>query len=249
MPGQEKSLIGTVVSDKMDKTVVVLVETTTRHPLYRKILRRSKRYQAHDDRLDAKPGDRVRLLATRPLSRHKRWRVAEILQRGEVAEIAPREIDSEYLGRPRERAAKDAEAKPTAAETPVADAEAEPAAEAEVPAAEAEAEPAAEAEVPAAEAEAEPAAEAEVPAAEAEPDTTAEAEAPAAEAEPDTTAEAEAPAAEAEPESTAEAETPDAKAEPDTTAEAETPDAKAEPEPAAEAETPAEEEAEEREES
>ena len=76
MPGLAKGLIGTVVSNKMSKTVVVLVETTTRHRLYHKILRRSKRYQAHDDRLEAKPGDRVRILATRPLSRHKRWRVS-----------------------------------------------------------------------------------------------------------------------------------------------------------------------------
>jgi small subunit ribosomal protein S17 len=103
MPGRRKSLTGTVVSDRMDKTVVVVVETTTRHRLYRKILRRSQRYLVHDDRLEAKPGDLVRILETRPLSRRKRWRVAEILQRGEVAEIAPREIDSEYLGRPRER--------------------------------------------------------------------------------------------------------------------------------------------------
>jgi small subunit ribosomal protein S17 len=180
MPGQWKSLTGTVVSDKMDKTVVVLVETTTRHRLYRKILKRSKRYLAHDDRLQAKPGDLVRILETRPLSRHKRWRVTEILQRGEVIEIAPREIDSEYLGRPRERAAEPP-VEPSAAEAPVA--EAEEAAPAEEPTAEAAPETAAEA--PAAEltveeqAEAEEAAPAEEPAAEAAPETAAEA--PAAE--------------------------------------------------------------------
>src|SRR3990172_7996992 len=110
MAGQRKSLTGTVVSDKMDKTVVVLVETTTRHPLYRKILKRSKRYLAHDDRLEAKPGDLVRILETRPLSRHKRWRVAEILQRGEEAEIAPQEIGAEYLEERRERQAEAAAA-------------------------------------------------------------------------------------------------------------------------------------------
>ncbi|MCH8949428.1 MAG: 30S ribosomal protein S17, partial [Chloroflexi bacterium] len=103
MPGQRKSMTGKVVSDKMDKTVVVAVESTTRHRLYHKILRRTKRYLAHDDRLDAKPGDLVRILETRPLSRNKRWRVAEILRRGEVAEIAPREIDSEYFGTKREK--------------------------------------------------------------------------------------------------------------------------------------------------
>lgn len=105
MAGQRKSLTGTVVSDKMDKTVVVVVETTTRHRLYHKILKRSRRYLAHDDRFDAKPGDLVRILETRPLSRHKRWRVVEILQRGEAAEIAPQEIDAEYLTLHREREA------------------------------------------------------------------------------------------------------------------------------------------------
>src|SRR3990172_12321317 len=100
MPGRQKSLIGTVVSDKMDKTVTVAVGSTRRHPLYHKIMQRTKRYLAHDDRLGAKPGDLVRIVETRPLSRHKRWRVIEIVTRGEVAEIAPREIDAEYLGRP-----------------------------------------------------------------------------------------------------------------------------------------------------
>ena len=81
MPERRKSMTGTVVSDKMDKTVVVVVETTTRHRLYHKILRRSKRYLAHDDRFEAKPGDLVRILETRPLSRHKRWRVAEVIEK------------------------------------------------------------------------------------------------------------------------------------------------------------------------
>ena len=181
MPGQAKGLIGTVVSNKMSKTVVVLVETTTRHRLYHKILRRSKRYQAHDDRLEAKPGDRVRLLATRPLSRHKRWRVAEILQRGEVAEQAPREIDSEYFGRRKERASVDeasaAEAEPEAVTEDAPAAEEAPAAEAEPPAV-AEDAPVAD-EAPAAEAE--PKAETEdAPAAEepASGETTEERDAP-----------------------------------------------------------------------
>jgi len=99
----QKSITGTVVSDKMAKTVVVQVATTTRHRVYKKILRRTKRYLAHDDRLGAKPGDTVRIVETRPLSRHKRWRVAEIVERGEVAEIAPREIDAEYLSMRREK--------------------------------------------------------------------------------------------------------------------------------------------------
>jgi small subunit ribosomal protein S17 len=182
MPGQRKSLTGTVVSDRMDKTVVVLVETTTRHRLYRKILRRSKRYLVHDDRLDAKPGDLVRILETRPFSRHKRWRVAEILERGEVAEIAPREIDSEYLGRPRERETE-APAEPSAVEAAVAEvgAEEERAAEAEAPAAEAA--PEATAEAPTIEPTVEEQPEAPVPEARVETGEAARAEEPAAEEE------------------------------------------------------------------
>jgi small subunit ribosomal protein S17 len=99
----QKSITGTVVSDKMAKTVIVQVASSTRHRIYKKIMRRTKRYLAHDDRLGAKPGDTVRIVETRPLSRLKRWRVAEIVERGEVAEIAPREIDAEYLSRRREK--------------------------------------------------------------------------------------------------------------------------------------------------
>ncbi len=128
MPGRQKSLVGTVVSDKMDKTVVVLVETTSQHRLYRKMIKRSKRYMVHDDRLDAKPGDVVRILETRPLSRHKRWRVAEVLKRGDVAEIAPQEIDREYYGSREEAPADEAGG-------PATIAPAEPAVEVEMPAA------------------------------------------------------------------------------------------------------------------
>ena len=101
---------GIVTSDKMEKTVVVVVESTTRHPLYHKIMRRTKRYLAHDDRFESKPGDLVRIMATSPISRNKHWRVAEILRRGEVAEIAPRDIDKEYLGTKREKATDEASA-------------------------------------------------------------------------------------------------------------------------------------------
>jgi small subunit ribosomal protein S17 len=120
MTGQRKALIGTVVSDKMDKTVVVVVHTTTRHRIYDKIMKRTRRFMAHDDRFEAKPGDIVRITETRPLSRHKRWRVAEVIQRGEVAEIAPREIDTEYLSLTRERAEPVAPAAATAEATEAA---------------------------------------------------------------------------------------------------------------------------------
>jgi small subunit ribosomal protein S17 len=155
MPGQRKSLTGTVVSDKMDKTVIVLVQTTTRHRLYHKILKRTKRYQAHDDRFAAKPGDLVRIVETRPLSRHKRWRVSELVQRGEVAEIAPKEIDSGYLSMRREtQAPVPAPPRAAAVEEGAEAPGAEPAAESSVKAAPEEAageEPAAEASVEAAE--------------------------------------------------------------------------------------------------
>jgi small subunit ribosomal protein S17 len=72
---------GVVVSDKMDKTVVVLVERRTTHPLYRKTVTRSQKYHAHDEANDVRVGDRVRIVETRPLSKTKRWRVVEVVER------------------------------------------------------------------------------------------------------------------------------------------------------------------------
>jgi small subunit ribosomal protein S17 len=74
-----KERVGTVVSDKMDKTVVVAVENRSSHPKYGKIVVKTKRYKAHDEENKCKEGDRVRILETRPLSRTKRWQVAEII--------------------------------------------------------------------------------------------------------------------------------------------------------------------------
>jgi len=78
---RRKARQGTVVSDRMDKTVVVVVERRTAHPLYGKMIKRTKKYHAHDEANDARTGDIVRIVETRPLSRTKRWRVAEILER------------------------------------------------------------------------------------------------------------------------------------------------------------------------
>jgi len=75
--------MGTVVSDKMDKTIVVNVETRMPHPLYGKIVRRSKRYMAHDEDNQCRVGDLVRIMETRPISRSKRWRLMEIVERAE----------------------------------------------------------------------------------------------------------------------------------------------------------------------
>lgn len=81
--GKRKELVGTVVSDRMEKTVVVAVERRVAHPLYGRRVRRTKRYKAHDEANACRVGDRVRIVETRPLSKEKRWRVAEILARAE----------------------------------------------------------------------------------------------------------------------------------------------------------------------
>ncbi|NEO30079.1 MAG: 30S ribosomal protein S17 [Symploca sp. SIO3C6] len=74
-----KERVGMVVSDKMDKTVVVAVENRSPHPKYQKIVVRTKRYKVHDEQNECKEGDRVRIRETRPISRTKRWAIAEIL--------------------------------------------------------------------------------------------------------------------------------------------------------------------------
>jgi small subunit ribosomal protein S17 len=95
MEVKRKTKTGRVVSDKMDKTVVVAVDAPKRHPIYKKTVRRIKKYYVHDEKNQAKTGDMVLIEETRPVSRLKRWRVAEILIIGEVAEIKPQEITSE----------------------------------------------------------------------------------------------------------------------------------------------------------
>ncbi len=92
MEGKRKTRTGRVVSNKMDKTVVVAVETLKRHPLYKKTIKRVVKYKAHDKNNECGLGDKIRIVETRPLSRQKRWRVAEIITKGEVAEIQPKEI-------------------------------------------------------------------------------------------------------------------------------------------------------------
>ena len=76
-----KTRVGLVVSDKMEKTVVVSTERRVQHPVYGKMVRRTKRFKAHDERNEAKTGDTVRIMETRPLSKDKRWRVVEIVER------------------------------------------------------------------------------------------------------------------------------------------------------------------------
>jgi small subunit ribosomal protein S17 len=79
--GRRKVKMGRVVSDKMDKTIVVLVETFVRHPLYGKRVKVSKKYKAHDEENSCGIGDRVRIMETRALSKDKRWRLTEIVEK------------------------------------------------------------------------------------------------------------------------------------------------------------------------
>jgi small subunit ribosomal protein S17 len=76
-----KTKTGKVVSDKMDKTIVVAIETLVRHPLYGKSMKRTIKFKAHDENNDCKIGDRVKIMETRPLSKDKNWRLVEIVER------------------------------------------------------------------------------------------------------------------------------------------------------------------------
>lgn len=182
---RRRAQVGVVVGNKMQKTVIVAVEKHKRHPLYKKSMRRTQRYKAHDEKGLCALGDTVRILESRPLSREKRWRVVEILARHEVAEVAPREIDQTILQRiaaespppvetapvaaPEKAAKPEKAARPKKATAPAEETEAQPeevAAESEPETGEAEVSSEA-----AVEAEAAPEAEA---ATEAEPEATGE---------------------------------------------------------------------------
>ncbi|MDD2534001.1 MAG: 30S ribosomal protein S17 [Eubacteriales bacterium] len=76
-----KTRVGTVASDKMDKTIVVAVIEHVRHPLYKKIVKRTYKLKAHDENNECKVGDKVKVMETRPLSREKRWRLVEIIEK------------------------------------------------------------------------------------------------------------------------------------------------------------------------
>ena len=193
--GGRKVREGTVVSDKMDKTVVVAVETRVRHPLYKKIVRRLRRHLAHDETNDAKLGDVVRIVESRPYSRRKRWRLAEVLIRVERPEVAARDVDLELLGEVKPEEEEEEAAAPAEA---VAE-EAAPEGEVEVPAEAAEEVP------PVEEAVTEPEV-AKAPEAVAAPEPEAEAEAQAEEAEEAATEEPESEEKEAEEAATEEPE-------------------------------------------
>ncbi len=82
--GSRKVRVGKVVSDKMDKTIVVAVERSTRHPLYGKTIRKTKKYKVHDEGNECRIGDKVRIMETRPLSKEKRWRLVEIVEKTQL---------------------------------------------------------------------------------------------------------------------------------------------------------------------
>jgi small subunit ribosomal protein S17 len=138
MASLEKLQTGIVVSNKMDKTVVVRIDRSKRHRLYGKTLRVTQRYKAHDENNECRLGDVVKIAETRPLSREKRWRVVEVVQKGDVAEIAPKEVGTTQIEETRAAAAAEA------AERARLRREAEAAASAERLDAEGEAEPATE---------------------------------------------------------------------------------------------------------
>ncbi len=95
MRGQRKVRIGVVVSDRMDKTRVVMVERLTQHRQYKKYIRRRKKYYAHDENNETRIGDVVKIMETRPLSKLKRWRIVEILRRAErLEEVGEEEVSS-----------------------------------------------------------------------------------------------------------------------------------------------------------
>lgn len=92
MAGKRRTKVGRVVSDKMDKTIVVSVERLRRHPIYKRVVRLSSKFKAHDEENSARVGDTVRIEESRPLSREKRWRVIEVVARGSGVEQAESEL-------------------------------------------------------------------------------------------------------------------------------------------------------------
>lgn len=95
MREHRRVLTGRVTSDKMEKTVVVEVQRVTRHPVYGKVMRRHNRFMAHDEQNQCQVGDVVRILESRPLSRHKRWVVTAIVQRSGEVELPPERLPIE----------------------------------------------------------------------------------------------------------------------------------------------------------
>ncbi|HIA17294.1 MAG TPA: 30S ribosomal protein S17, partial [Dehalococcoidia bacterium] len=120
---RRKVRIGRVVSDKMDKTVIVAYGWSTPHPIYKKAMRRETRFMTHDPENQAKLGDVVRIVESRPISKTKRWKLAEILSSREIAELQPEEIqvDESVASAAATSALDQAEAAESASTTPDAE--------------------------------------------------------------------------------------------------------------------------------
>ena len=120
---RRKVRIGRVVSDKMDKTVIVAYGWSSPHPIYKKAVRRETRFMTHDPEKQAKLGDMVRIVESRPISKTKRWRLVEILSSREIAELQPEEIqvDESVVSAAATSALDQAEAAESASTTPDAE--------------------------------------------------------------------------------------------------------------------------------
>ncbi len=92
METKQKIRIGQVISNKMEKTVVVAVETSRHHRLYKKSIKKVEKYKVHDAKKECSPGDTVKIIETRPISKEKRWRVAEIVTKKEAVAVQPTEV-------------------------------------------------------------------------------------------------------------------------------------------------------------
>lgn len=97
MPAMKKTKVGQVLSNKMNKTVIVSVESYRHHPVYKKTIRNVVKYKAHDEKSECAIGDTVRIVETRPLSKEKRWRVSEIIVKAEVIDVKPEEIEPKLV--------------------------------------------------------------------------------------------------------------------------------------------------------
>jgi small subunit ribosomal protein S17 len=92
---RRKVLLGEVVSDRMQKTITVKVERRVQHPIYERVIKRSKKFHVHDEHNRCQVGDQVRIVETRPLSKTKRWRLLEVVRRRAGAEVTPEEAEHE----------------------------------------------------------------------------------------------------------------------------------------------------------
>ncbi len=118
-----KPRVGTVVSDKNDKTIVVEIQRASRHRIYRKVIRRTKKYHVHDENNLATLGDVVRIEECRPMSRLKRWLLVEVLTERAVADVAPERLDESLVQEMQRSAAHAHEAESTVADSSADDGE------------------------------------------------------------------------------------------------------------------------------